>query len=102
MFVPVPPSVNLPPYYFDPYALGRRLHMWTMECLILKCIHHCLKYMPSPYTPTPHTYNMPYGGDPSFMNLLTIRRMTSYSFSPTPYREPVFWDGSTSNFWEHQ
>ncbi|KAK9136042.1 hypothetical protein Syun_015372 [Stephania yunnanensis] len=28
MFVPVPPSVNLPPYHFDPYAPGLRLHTW--------------------------------------------------------------------------
>ncbi|KAK9094410.1 hypothetical protein Scep_025879 [Stephania cephalantha] len=27
MFVPRPPIVNLPPYHFDPYAPGRRLHM---------------------------------------------------------------------------
>ncbi|KAK9094735.1 hypothetical protein Scep_026204 [Stephania cephalantha] len=72
MFVPRPPSVNLPPYQFDPYAPGRRLHMWSMECLIIKCISSLPQYMPSPYTPTPYNYNMPYSGDPSFMNLLTI------------------------------
>ncbi|KAK9094846.1 hypothetical protein Scep_026315 [Stephania cephalantha] len=58
------------------------------------------RYMPSPYTPTPHTYNMPYGGDPSFMNLLTMPHLI-FLF-PNPIQEPIFWDGSTSNFWEHR
>ncbi|KAK9094296.1 hypothetical protein Scep_025765 [Stephania cephalantha] len=72
MFVPRPPSVNLPPYYFDPYA------PWPSSSYVDHGMPHpqmypsLPQYMPSPYTPTPHTYNMPYGGDPSFMNLLTM------------------------------
>ncbi|KAK9121415.1 hypothetical protein Syun_019032 [Stephania yunnanensis] len=72
MFVPRPPSVNLPPYHFDPYAPGP-----SSSYVDHGMPHHQMypslpRYMPSPYTPTPYNYNMPYSGDPSFMNLLTM------------------------------
>ncbi|KAK9094653.1 hypothetical protein Scep_026122 [Stephania cephalantha] len=72
MFVPRSPSVNLPPYQFDPYAPG------SSSSYVVHGMHHhqmypsLPQYMPSPYTPTPYNYNMPYSGDPSFMNLLTM------------------------------
>ncbi|KAK9111476.1 hypothetical protein Scep_018995 [Stephania cephalantha] len=89
MFVPRPPSVNLPPYYFDPYAPGPSSSYVDHEMSHPQMYPSLPQYMPSPYTPTPHTYNMPYGGDPSFMNLLTTCA-ASYSFSPTPYRSQYF------------
>ncbi|KAK9166561.1 hypothetical protein Scep_001752 [Stephania cephalantha] len=72
MFVPRPPSVNLPPYYFDPYAPGPSSSYVDHGMPHPQMYPSLPQYMPSPFTPTPHTYNMPYGGDPSFMNLLTM------------------------------
>ncbi|KAK9143005.1 hypothetical protein Syun_012405 [Stephania yunnanensis] len=73
MFVPGPPSVNLPPYHFDPYAPGpsffKRGSTWNASSSNVSITP---PYMPSPYTPTPYNYNMAYSGDPSFMNLLTM------------------------------
>ncbi|KAK9104770.1 hypothetical protein Scep_021614 [Stephania cephalantha] len=56
------------------------------------------QYMPSPYTPTPYNYNMPYSGDPAFMNLLTMPQphvpfpqphTGSQYFGMVP--PPIFW-----------
>ncbi|KAK9104077.1 hypothetical protein Scep_020921 [Stephania cephalantha] len=72
MFVARPPSVSLSPYHFDPYAPGP-----SSSYVDHGMPHHQMfpslpQYMPSPYTHTPYNYNMPYSGDPSFMNLLTM------------------------------
>ncbi|KAK9104078.1 hypothetical protein Scep_020922 [Stephania cephalantha] len=72
MFVARPPSVSLSPYHFDPYAPGP-----SSSYVDHGMPHHQMfpslpQYMPSSYTHTPYNYNMPYSGDPSFMNLLTM------------------------------
>ncbi|KAK9166936.1 hypothetical protein Scep_002127 [Stephania cephalantha] len=72
MFVPRPPSVNLPPYYFDPYAPGPSSSYVDPGMPHPQMYPSLPQYMPSPYTPTPYNYNMAYSGDPSFMNLLTM------------------------------
>ncbi|KAK9104744.1 hypothetical protein Scep_021588 [Stephania cephalantha] len=72
MFIPRPPIVNLPPYHFDPYAPGPS-SSYVDHGLPHRQMYSSLpQYMPSPYTPTPYNYNMPYSGDASFMNLLTM------------------------------
>ncbi|KAK9142889.1 hypothetical protein Syun_012289 [Stephania yunnanensis] len=72
MFVPRPPSVNLPPYHFDPYAPGPSSSYVDHGMPHHQTYPSLPPYMPSPYTPTPYNYNMAYSGDPSFMNLLTM------------------------------
>ncbi|KAK9098778.1 hypothetical protein Syun_025823 [Stephania yunnanensis] len=72
MFVPRPPSVNLPPYHFDPYAPGPSSSYVDHGMPHHQTYPSLPPYMPSPYTRTPYNYNMAYSGDPSFMNLLTM------------------------------
>ncbi|KAK9163353.1 hypothetical protein Syun_004255 [Stephania yunnanensis] len=72
MFVTRPPSVNLPPYHFDPYAPGPSSSHVDHGMPHHQTYPSLPPYMPSPYTPTPYNYNMAYSGDPSFMNLLTM------------------------------
>ncbi|KAK9098453.1 hypothetical protein Syun_025498 [Stephania yunnanensis] len=101
MFVPRPPSVNLPPYHFDPYAPGPSSSHVDHGMPHPQMYPSLPQYMPSPYTPTPYNYNIPYSGDVSFINLLTMPQ-PHVPFPQPPYRKPVFWDGSTSYFLEHQ
>ncbi|KAK9095803.1 hypothetical protein Sjap_021300 [Stephania japonica] len=42
MFLPMTPSMSVHPYHFDPYALGHHLRTWTIECLHIQCMVHCL------------------------------------------------------------
>ncbi|KAK9112105.1 hypothetical protein Scep_019624 [Stephania cephalantha] len=52
MFVPRPPSVNLPPYYFDPYAPGPSSSYVDHGMPHPQMYPSLPQYMPSPYTPT--------------------------------------------------
>ncbi|KAK9115268.1 hypothetical protein Syun_022065 [Stephania yunnanensis] len=72
MFVPRPPIVNLPPYHFDPYAPGPSSSYVDHGMPRHQMYPSLPQYMPSPYTPPCYNYNMPYSGDDSFMNLLTM------------------------------
>ncbi|KAK9127171.1 hypothetical protein Syun_015968 [Stephania yunnanensis] len=85
MFVPRPPSVNLPPYHFDPYAPGPSYSYVDHGMPHHQTYPSLPPYMPSPYTHTPYNYNMAYSGDPSFMNLLTMPR--PHVPFPNPMRE---------------
>ncbi|KAK9125406.1 hypothetical protein Scep_014252 [Stephania cephalantha] len=70
-----PPFVNLPPYHFDPYAPGPSSSYVDHGMPHRQMYPSLPQYMPSPYTPTPYNYNMPYSGDASFMNLLTMPQL---------------------------
>ncbi|KAK9135013.1 hypothetical protein Syun_014343 [Stephania yunnanensis] len=72
MFIPRPPSVNLPPYHFDPYAHGSSSsyvdHGMPHPQMYRHCLNTCLVHILLLLILT----IMPYSGDPSFMNLLTM------------------------------
>ncbi|KAK9094837.1 hypothetical protein Scep_026306 [Stephania cephalantha] len=72
MFVRRPPTMNLPPYHFDPYA-----PMPSSSYMDHGMPKHSMygslpQYMSSPFTLPCYNYSMPYSGDDSFMNMLSM------------------------------